>query len=325
MMRFQHSGPLFAALLICGSLAATPGGSLVVDAKGTAYYTNKAGVWMQPAKGSAIRIGPNLHVQHLLIDSSGALTGDHLWYTDERQLIPAGHYIWRYKEGVGIRPITDSIAGTPREQSLVQDAAGNRYAIEFSIPSIIWQTNTKGNLTPLAQVSFSGWEPLHITPKGVLLFANRGDVYALLPGDAPEKLATGIGEANPVTADSSFNIMQIWSDNRRNIYVATGGVIKKIDHRRLVTTIYQSANGWYPAGGWVSNTGDFWVLEYNAANEARLQQIPIEVRKQIAQESRTKMLLMPVLLNAAVVLLLFFLFRKKQKPGHAVQSESSNT
>ncbi|MFN4284419.1 MAG: hypothetical protein ACK4E8_00475 [Lacibacter sp.] len=311
-MRPLHILYTTVALLLSLAVTASPGGSLVVDAKGNAYFTTAAGVWRQAPKQKPELIAPGLHVHHLLLDSSGALLGDHVWYTDDRQLNVAGHYNWRYTDGMGFERITDSIAGTPREKSLVQDAFGNRYALEYGIPCIIWQTDKYGNLTALAQVSFSRLGTLHITAKGVLLFANHGDVYALLPGDTPEKIASGIGEINPVTGDSSKAIIQLWSDNRRNIYAATGGVIKKIDYRRFVTPVYKSAPGWYPAGGWVSDAGDFWVLEYNAQNEARLQQIPMEVRKQIAAESRTKMLWMPLLLTAAVILLLYILFRKKR-------------
>lgn len=303
---------VFALLLMGQIAAANPGGSIVVDAGGNVFYTTTAGVWKQSGTMAPQLIGPGLHVHHLLLDSNGTLTGDHLWYTDANMLMPAGHYNWQYTASTGIVRITDSIAGIPREQSVIRDAAGNRYAIEFGIPSVVWQTDKNGNLTPLAQVSFSGLGTLQITAKGVLLFTNRDDVYALLPGDVPEKIAGGIGEFNPVTGDSSGSILQLWSDGRRNMYVATGAVIKKIDHRRFVSTIYKSAQGWYPAGGFVSNAGDFWVLEYNAKNEARLQQIPIEVRQQIATESPFKMLWMPLFLIAAVVLLLYLLFRKKR-------------
>lgn len=317
MMQAQKRWLPLALLLMGQIAAANPGGSIVVDAAGNVFYTTTAGVWKQAGtRGAPQLVGPGLHVHHLLVDSTGTLTGDHLWYTDARKRVPAGHYNWQYTAGAGIVRITDSITGIPREQSLIRDAAGNRFAIEFGIPSIIWQTDKNGNLTPLAQLSFAGLGTLHVTAKGVLLFANRDDVYALLPGDIPEKIAGAIGASNPVNGDSSGKILQLWTDNRRNIYVATGTVVKKIDHRRFVTSIYKSAPGWYPAAGYVSNIGDFWVLEYNAKNEARLQQIPMEVRQKIATESRSKMFGMLLLILAAVILLLYLLFRRKRSAGN---------
>ena len=167
-VRLLHVLHLAVAMLLSLAVTASPGGSLVVDAQGTAYFTTAAGVWKQAPNQKPELIAPGMHVHHLLLDSSGALLGDHVWYADARQLFVAGHYNWRYTNGKGFERITDSIAGGPREKSLVQDAFGNRYALEYGIPCIIWQTDKYGNLTALAQVSFSRLGTLHITAKGVL-------------------------------------------------------------------------------------------------------------------------------------------------------------
>ena len=306
----------FFILCFCAAQSgiANPGGSLVADRSGTVYFTGKEGVWMQRKTGEKKLVAAGLHVHQLRLDSNGVLYGDHQWYSDTRQLLIAGHYSWRYTEQAGVERISDSLPGTPKEQSLVQDAAGNRYALEAGIPSVIWQTDPAGNSVPIAEVSFSGLGPLHITQRGVLLFSNRDEVYALLPGDQPEKIAAGIGELNSVTGDSSRPVIQLWSDNRRNIYAATGTVIKKIDHRRFVTAVYQSAGGWYPAGGWVSDNGDFYVLEYNRAGEARVQFISFETRQEIGAANRKKFYLFPLFSTAAVVLVLILVFRRKKKP-----------
>ncbi len=305
---------LIACFFLCSALAvfADPGVGMVMDSKGNLFYTDLKQVWMIRADGTKSIAVPNVHTHELYVDAQDRLYGEHLWYNGE-QLNTWGHYVWRHQANGVMERIKDSTAGFLEWYSFTRDGQGNQYYLEKSIPAQFWKLDVAGKKTLLASKSWSGLGRLHVTAKGVLLFTHKGDVYAIPPDDSLELVVKNAGELNPVLNDSSVTIWNIWSDSRRNMYIATGNVIKKIDHRRLVTTIYQSGEGWYPVSGYVSATGDFWVMEYNTANEVRVNKISAEERKEIAAQSRWKMFYMPLLLTAAIVVLLYFLFRSKKK------------
>lgn len=306
---------LFIACLFLFSssvVVADPGVGIVMDSKGNLFYTDLKQVWMIKPDGSKVIAVANVHTHELYIDAEDRLYGEHLWYNGEQQNT-WGHYVWRRQANGVIERIKDSTAGFLEWYSFTRDTKGNQFYLEKSIPAQFWKLDSAGNKTLVASRSWSGIGRLHVNAKGVLLLTHKGDVYAIPPDDSLELVVKDVGQLNSVLNDSSGTIWNIWSDSRKNIYIATGNVIRKIDHRRLVTTIYQSAEGWYPVSGYVSAAGDFWVMEYNANNEVRINTISAEERKAIAANSRFSMFYMPLLLTAGIVVLLYFLFRSKKK------------
>jgi len=308
----KHFILISCLLLGCGlACFADPGTGMVMDSKGNLYYTDLKQVWMIRPDGTRSIAVANVHTHELYIDSLDRLYGEHLWYNGE-QLNTWGHYVWcRQSDGV-VKRIKDSTAGFLEDYSFTRDAQGNHYYVEKNIPALFWKREPSGNKTLLLSKLWSGIGRLHINPKGVLLFTHKSDVYALPPHDSLEQVVKDVGEINTVLSDSSGTIWNLWSDNRKNVYIATGTVIKKIDHRRLVTPIYKSGEGWYPVSGMVSSNGDFWVMEYNAANEVRVNKISAQERMEITRESRWKIYYLPLLVTTAVVVMLYFLFRSKK-------------
>jgi hypothetical protein len=166
----------------------------------------------------------------------------------------------------------------------------------------------------LGQASLSGIGRLHISSKGSLYFTNRADLYVIPAGDTLQLYLKDVGEYN--TDDSLNNgthtIMSAWSDNKDNLYIATGSVIKQITKKKLVNVIYKSTGDWKPSGGLITPNGDFYVLEYNSKNEVRVNKISAAERKQIVKENAFTVYLMPLLIMSGIILLLYFLFRSKK-------------
>jgi hypothetical protein len=294
-------------------LIADPGVGIVTDSKGNVFYTDLSNVWMIKPDGSKIIAVPNVHTHELYMNAKNELFGEHLWY-DESLKTKWAHYLWRRNADGSITRLKDTTEGFSEWVSFVRDANGNQYYLEKSIPSNFWKIDSAGTKTLLASRSFAGLGRLHINEKGILFFSNKGDLYCIPPADSIELVAAAIGEPGlfEQPGGSSHTILSIWSDAKKNLYVATGNMIKKIDHRKLVTTIYKSARGWNPCGGVVAANGDFWVMEYNSKNEVRLNKISAEERKEIIKENAFKVYGMPLILISGILLLLYFLFRRKK-------------
>jgi len=290
---------------------ADPGIGIVIDSKGNVYYTDLKQVWMIKPDGSKTVAVHNVHTHELYIDQQDRLYGEHLWYNGE-QLNTWGHYIWRRNTDGSFLKIKDSTAGFTEWYSFTRDVQGNQYYLEKSIPANFWKIDTAGNKTLIGSKSFAGIGRLHVNTKGILFFSNKADVYCIPPEDSVELFVENVGEAGLPGSEDAHTIWNIWSDSKKNVYLATGNVIKKVDNRRLVEPIYRSAEGWFPVSGLIAPNGDFWVMEYNKANEVRVNKISIEERKEIVRSQAWKMYGIPFLLTALSVVGLYFLFRRKK-------------
>lgn len=292
---------------------ADPGVGIVIDSKGNVFYTDLSQVWMIKPDGSKTIAVPNVHTHELYINKNDELFGEHLWY-DESKKNPWAHYLWRRNADGSIIRIKDTTAGFAEWTSFVRDDAGNSYLVEKGIPSNFWKIDSTGTKLLLGSKSFAEIGRLHLNQKGILFFSNKDDLYCIPPGDSIELVAENVGEPGlfEKVSSGSHTILNIWSDTKKNSYIATGSVIKKIDQRRLVTTVYKSTEGWNPASGLVTPNGDFWVMEYNKANEVRVNKISMQERKDIVKQNSFRIYGVAFLLTAGVILLLYFLFRKKR-------------
>lgn len=303
-----------SVLFLTNLLRADPGVGIVIDSKGNIYYTDLAQVWMLQPDGTKSIAVPNVHTHELYIDKKDHLFGEHLWYNGEEKNT-WGHYFWcRYADG-HIAKVKDSTEGFPQWYSFTRDAAGNMYYMEQSIPSNFWKIDSINNKTLLGSKSFSAIGRLHLTKKGKLYFSNNDDLYCIAPGDSIKLILKAIGEKGILTLFNSdrHTIMNIWSDSKENIYIATGNVIKMIDSKKVVTTIYKSATGWNPVSGLVAGNGDFWVLENNAGNEVRVNKISMDERKQIVKEYAVWLYAIPALIIIILLTFLNFIFKPKNK------------
>jgi hypothetical protein len=301
-------------MLLVNLLRADPGVGIVLDSKGNIYYTDLLQVWMQKPDGTKSIAVPNVHTHELYLDKNDNLFGEHLWYNGEEKNT-WGHYFWcRYADG-HITKVKDSTEGFPQWYSFTRDDAGNMYYQEQSIPSKFWKIDSAGNKTLLGSKSFSAIGRLHFTKKGKLYFSNEDDLYCITPGDSIKLILKGIGEKGILSLINSDRhaIMNIWSDAKENIYIATGNVIKMIDSKNVITTIYKSATGWNPVSGFIASNGDFWVMENNAGNGVRVNKISMEERKQIVKEFAVWLYVIPLILIIGLLYFLYIIFKPNNK------------
>ncbi len=303
---------LWTLLILSTTSLADPGVGIVMDSKGNVFYTDLSQVWMLKPDGTTSIAVPDVHTHELYMSPQDELYGEHIWFNGE-QLNTWGHYLWKRTSDGTVTRIRDSTAGFSNE-SFVRDIAGNKYAVEKSIPSLFWMMDTSGKKILLGQASLSGIGRLHISLKGSLYFSNKTDVYVIPAGDTLQLYSKNAGGEN--LYDSSMNnnhaIMSLWSDSKDNLYIATGNVIKQITKKKLINTIYKSTEDWKPSGGLIAPNGDFYVLEYNSKNEVRVNKISAADRKQIVKDKALTVYYMPLLIIAGILFLLYFLFRKNK-------------
>ena len=291
------------------NVLADPGVGIVIDSKGNLFYTDLSQVWMIKPDGSKTIAVPNVHSHELYMDKNDQLWGEHLWFTGE-QTNTWGHYLWRRSSNGEITKVKDSTAGFPEWNSFTRDDNGNMYFLEKSIPSYFWKIDTAHKKTLLASKSFANIGRLHLTKSGDLYFNNGADIYWIPEPDSVELFYKAAADTSG-KADA-HSIMNIWSDDKKNIYFATGSVIKKIEKSKFMITVYKSAGNWKPASGLVAPNGDFWVMEYNDKNEVRVNKISAADRKAIVKENSFQLYMIPFLLVSGILILLYFLFRKKK-------------
>ncbi len=298
---------LLILLFLSGSvnLFAHPGVGIVMDKNGNLFYTDLTHVWMIKPDGSKSIAVPNVHTHELYIDKEGKLYGEHLWYNGE-QLNTWGHYFWCRLANGEVKKVKDSTAGFPEWYSFTRDGNGNMYYVENEIPVNWWKIDTAGHRILLGSKSFSNVGRLHVSAKGDLYFNKGADLYWVPVGDSIQLFYKNAANA------SAHSIMHTWSDDRKNIYIATGNEIKKIDNSKFMISIYKSAGTWKPASGVIAANGDFWVLEYNDKNEVRVNKVSATDRKGIVKENAFRLYLAPVIITVGILSLLYFLLRKKK-------------
>lgn len=290
---------------------AHPGVGIVMDSKGNLFYTDLVQIWMIKPDGSKSIAVPDVHSHELYMDKNDQLWGEHLWFNGE-QTNTWGHYLWRRSANGEITKVKDSTAGFPEWNSFTRDAAGNMYYIEKSILSNFWKIDTAGKKTLLGSKSLSSIGRLHLTGNGDLYFNNGADLYWFPEADSIELFLKAVNDTDTAGKADAHSIMSIWSDNKKNLYIATGSVIKKIEKSKFIITVYKSAGNWKPVSGLVAPNGDFWVMEYNDKNEVRVNKISAADRKEIVKKNAFQLYMIPLLLIVGILLMLYFIFRKKK-------------
>src|SRR5262245_59205077 len=85
-------GALVSATLAAPALA-HPGVGIVINSKGTVFYTDLVQVWRIATDGNRSVAVPNVHTHELYIDAHDNLYGEHLWY-EGPSTNRWGHRVW---------------------------------------------------------------------------------------------------------------------------------------------------------------------------------------------------------------------------------------
>jgi streptogramin lyase len=116
-------------------------------------------------------------------------------------------------------------------------------------------------------------------PGGTIYLIDRTDLLRVTADGSLHLVARRLSEDR--RWDVLFNPSQrhrvqgVYADDAGHVWVAVTElrVVKKVSPEGVVTVVARSAAPWSPTGVLATPDGDLWILEYGAANEARVRHI----------------------------------------------------
>ena len=276
--------PLFLLypLFIFCTATAHPGIGIVKDSKGFIYYTDLVNVYrIDPATEKKTIVVRGLHTHELYIDKNDNLFGEHLWFVDNG-INQFDHFQWR----LNTKGKLDTIYGPSQayianDYSLCRDAKGNEYRVQALQMDRILKKKPTGESITIAEGDYKDVIWLQATADGNVYFTQKNNLYRINQQDAVSLVASAIA--------NDPGLYGIWTDNAVNIYVAllADRMIKKITPAgKMENILFKQEGNWGPVGGLFDDSGNLWVLEWSAKNEARVRKISKETRLMVAPESK---------------------------------------
>lgn len=263
-------------LLWAATAAAHPGIGIVVDARGDVFYTDLEQVWKIAPDGTRSVAVPHVHTHELAIDAAGNLYGEHLWYNGER-VNTWGYYVWRRDPSGRVVKIIPDAPGFRREYSFVRDGKGNMYFPEREKGEIRKRTPS-GAIAVHARAGFRDIRWMAAAEDGTVYVIDLIDVVRIAPDGNVTMLARSLSGPRWLRPmfDAAHALGGIWTDRRRNVYIAdqAGGKVKRITPGGTVSEAYDTGALWSPTGGVFAANGDLWVLETSMVNQVRAVRVP---------------------------------------------------
>ena len=261
-------------MALAAAASAHPPVSVVLDARGNAYYSDLQQVWKIAPNGTKTLAVPRVHTHELHLDGGGNLYGEHLWYEGERT-DKWGHYLWRRSpEGKVVKLIPDR-EGFPRDYSFVRDGSGNQYLASIDRKRIE-KIAPNGRRTVVAS-GFTNIRWMISRPDGTLYLVDTTDVMKVMPAGAVRRLVKNISGTSIFRPQVSaqHSVMGLWTDRAGNLYVASSseGQVKRIAKDGKVRVVVRSSGSWSPVGGAFAANGDLMLLEASSTNEIRLRRV----------------------------------------------------
>lgn len=259
---------LAACLLLLAAAVparAHPGVGIVIDRRGTVFYTDLQHVWMIAPNGRKSIAVRDVHTHELGLDADGSLVGEDSEYLGGDRY---RHRVWRRTPDGRVSDVVPWTDGFWREYGFVRDAAGAMYwthcperrctirrrdaagRVSVFAPGVRWTNN----------IQF-----MAAAPDGSLVVVDGRDLRRIDRAGRVGTLARNVGE----------QLFGVWVDARNHVYVAvynTRSVVRVAPDGR-VTTVARSPAPWGPSGVTVAPNGDLWLLEYSTSNEARVRRI----------------------------------------------------
>jgi hypothetical protein len=269
----------FVAVLGAASAFGHPPVSVVVDARGNAYYSDLDQVWRLAPDGTKTVAVPNVHTHELFLDAQGNLYGEHVWYNGDATKT-WGHYVWRRAPDGKVSYVIPRRPGFLQNYGFVRDAAGNMYfAFGAEARHEVRKRAPNGAVSVVARgLGDIRW--LHATPAGTLYVVDGVDVVRVARDGKVTRLARGLSSTSATRPLVSIRhaVMGIWTDRAENVYVAdfAHGAVKRITPRAKVTVVAQSPLPWGPTGGTFTATGDLLLLEASATNQVRVRRVAMK-------------------------------------------------
>lgn len=260
---------IFASILLLLAVAvparAHPGVGIVMDRRGTVFYTDLQHVWQIAPDGRKSIAVPDVHTHELSVDAAGNLFGEDSEYLGGDRW---RHRVWRRAPDGRVTDVLPWRDGFLGDYGFVRDAAGGMYWIRCPEQRCTIQKRAAdGRVSTVAPGVRWGtrinW--MAARPDGSLIVVDGRDLRRIGPDGRLGTLARGVGEM----------MMGMWVDARNNVYVAVyrSRAVVRVAPDGRTTTVARSPAPWAPSGVAIAPNGDLWLLEYSTTNEARVRRV----------------------------------------------------
>lgn len=276
-MRMRRAVGVLLVTLGATAVLAHPPTSVVVDARGNAYYSDLDQVWRVAPDGRKSVAVPNVHTHELYLDPHGNLYGEHLWYEGDATK-KWGHYVWRRTPDGKVSYVIPRREGFLRDYGFIRDGAGNMYFADEARREVRKRT-ANGAISVLARgMNDIRW--LHATPAGSVYLVDGVDIVRITRDGRVTRLARNVSSTSPTRPHVSLRhaMMGLWTDRAENVYVAdfAQGQVKQITPQGRVRTALTSKWPWGPTGGTFTGSGDLVLLEASATNQVRVRRVAVK-------------------------------------------------
>jgi len=283
-MRAPVAASLLCAFAFIASEArAHPAWGIVVDRKGTVYFSDLETIWRVDPKGqlAIMRRGESgRHIHELAVDPNGTVRGQDYAYLPERQryeeaiweMAPSGKIVW-------IVPPTEHL---PRGTSLWADASGTMYSIEQNAntrkSTVILKRSSDGRVTVLAggayghrdgtgaAARFTDLVGTFVGPDAALYLSDGATIRRVSFGGVVTTLADGVDVVPPLPRNDRLEYGQLMGlavTAAHEVFVADfrDRRVVKVDARGRKQVVLTASPPWSPTGVAVGADGSVYVLE----------------------------------------------------------------
>jgi streptogramin lyase len=246
---------------------AHPGVGIVIDSRGTVYYTDLVNVWKIDAKGKKTIALPNVHTHELYIDAADNLYGEHLRYEGEATN-RWHHRIWKLSPDGKITDVLPLREGFRSNYSFVRDREDNMYWTEkIKERYVIRRRNMQGavaTITPDVKFTDPSW--MACSADRTIYIVDRGIIRKV---DADGHVTNIIIKEG----GGKHSLMGIYTGKDRTVYIANyqDQIVQKVDRSGGISTVVQIPSPWSPTGVGLSPAGDIWILEYSTSKAVRVR------------------------------------------------------
>ena len=260
------------------TLQAHPGIGIVQDAKGNVFYTDLVHVWKISPNGDRTIAVRDVHTHELYLDADGNLYGEHEWYEGEAT-DKWGNYVWCLSTDGKFQKVIPDVEGFLDNTTLVRDNQGNSYWTKrMDDGQLLMLESEDGNSIQFSQHIFDDIRWKYFSKHdGNLYIVDHLSVKKVDQQGKVRLVAKNLkegGSAFSRVQDRHF-VFGLWTDPSKDLYVALygGKRVKKITPDGQISTVFESERRWSPCGGFMSEDGTMWIMEFSNRNKTRVRSI----------------------------------------------------
>ena len=200
--------------LLCATAAAHPGVGIVMDSRGSVFYTDLSHVWkIAPggAKSIAVR---GVHTHELYIDREDNLYGEHLWYEGDRTK-KWGHRVWKLAADGKLSDVIPAREGFLQNYSFVRDGRGNMYWAERGAQTMLRKRTPSGQIETVGPVDiFRDIRLMTCTAEGTIYLIDGHDLRRVGSEGTVHTVARDLGERKLLQflVGDRHILMGLWTD-----------------------------------------------------------------------------------------------------------------